>query len=82
MFVIKGFFFCKKIIPIEMSIFRLEDESFYGQVVVGNIAKYQGKTAEPTKTHRWTCYVRGSVCFDVEDQTVIVVEKNDKFLYF
>ncbi len=32
---------------------------FYGQVVVGNSAKFLGKKAQPEQTHEWTCYLRG-----------------------
>lgn len=41
-----------------MSIIRFED-GYYGQVLIGNTATYLGKQSEPTKTHRWTCYVKG-----------------------
>lgn len=41
-----------------MSIIRFED-GYYGQVLIGNTATYLGKQSEPTKTHRWTCFVKG-----------------------
>jgi YEATS domain-containing protein 4 len=38
---------------------------FYGQVVVGNSARFLGKKAAPEKTHEWTCYLRGVRGVDV-----------------
>lgn len=50
--------------PISGGIIKTAN-GFFGQVVVGNSAKFLGKKALPEQTHEWTCYLRGVRGVDV-----------------
>ena len=47
------------------SIFSSPDGGFFGQIVIGNTAKFLGKRATETATHEWVCYVEGKNGADI-----------------